>query len=245
MVARARSIRAIESAVDRTMKLRTLVLLLVATLCLAAGASAIAADDLARGTRVFLEQQLAASAGEIEVIVGEPDPRLALAPCARYEPFIPSGAKLWGRASLGVRCMEGANWTIYVPVEIRVHALVQVAARPIARGRPIGADDVRVERVDLTRLPGTAFGADDSVDGMVTTRALAAGEPLRRDLLRPPPILAAGDPVKVVVDGAGFAVSIDGKALAAAGEGQAVRVATAAGRVLTGIARPGHVVVIK
>jgi flagella basal body P-ring formation protein FlgA len=225
---------------------RILVLLLLAALCIGADAHAAAADiDLARGTRVFLEQQLAASAGEIEVIVGEPDPRLALAPCARYEPFIPTGAKLWGRASLGVRCVEGANWTIYVPVEIRVHALVQVAARPIARGRPVGADDVRIERVDLTRLPGPAFGADDSVDGMVATRPLAAGEPLRRDLLRPPPIVAAGDPVKVVVDGAGFAVTIDGKALAAAGDGQAVRVSTAAGRVLTGIARPGHVVVIK
>jgi flagella basal body P-ring formation protein FlgA len=228
------------------MKLRTLVLLLAATLLVGAGAPAAAAEaDFARGTRVFLEQQLASSGGELEVIVGEPDPRLALAPCARYEPFIPPGAKLWGRASLGVRCVEGASWTIYVPVEIRVHALVQVAARPIARGRPIGADDVRIDRVDLTRLPGAAFGADDSTGGMVTTRPLAAGEPLRRDLLRPPPILAAGDPVRVIVDGAGFAVSIDGKALAPAGDGQAVRVSTATGRVLTGFARPGHVVVVK
>ena len=204
-----------------------------------------AAPVLAQDARVFLEQQMLPGGGEVEIIVGEPDPRLSLAPCARFEPFIPPGAKLWGRSSLGVRCVEGANWTINVPVEVRVFGAVQVAARPIGRGRPVGAEDVRIDRIDLTRVNGTVYAADESLEGTVTSRQIAAGEPLRRDLLRPPPILMAGDPVKVIVDGLGFAVSIDGKALAQAGEGQAVKVATAAGRVVTGIAHAGHLVVVK
>jgi flagella basal body P-ring formation protein FlgA len=204
-----------------------------------------AASPLASGARVFLEQQVLPSGGEVEIVVGEPDPRLTLAPCARYEPFIPAGAKLWGRSSLGVRCVEGANWTVYVPIEVRVFGAVQVAARPIARGRPVTAEDVRIDRIDLTRVSSPVLGADDGLDGLVAARAIAAGEPLRRDLLKAPPVMAAGDPVKVLYDGDGFAASIDGKALGAAGEGQAVRVATTAGRILTGIARTGHVVVVK
>jgi flagella basal body P-ring formation protein FlgA len=211
----------------------------------AATAFAQPTTDLARGARVFLEQQPLPGGGEVEIVVGEPDARLALAPCARYEPFVPKGAKLWGRSSLGVRCAEGANWTVYLPIEVRVFAPALLAARPIGRGQPVGADDVRIERIDLTRTNSPVYGADESLEGLVTTRAIAAGEPLRRDLVKPPPILVAGDPVKVVYDGNGFAASIDGKALTAAGDGQAVRVTTAAGRILTGIARPGHVVVVK
>lgn len=225
---------------------RIVALLLVLLAMLgSAPAAAQPATDLARDARVFLDRQPLPGGGEIEIVVGEPDPRLALAPCARREPFIPPGAKLWGRATLGVRCVDGAHWTAYVPIEVRVFAPVQVAARPIGRGRRIEPDDVRIERVDLTRVTGQALGADERLDGHVTTRPIAAGETLRRDLLRAPPVLAAGDPVKIVVDGTGFAVTTEGKALAAAAEGQAVRVSTVAGRVLTGIARTGHVVVVK
>jgi flagella basal body P-ring formation protein FlgA len=202
-------------------------------------------SDVARDAKIFIDRQPLPGGGDIEIAVGEPDSRLALAPCARREPFVPPGAKLWGRATLGVRCVEGADWTVYVPIEVRVFAPVQVAARPIGRGQEVGADDVRIERLDLTRMRGQPIGADERLDSVVTVRAVAAGEPLRRDLLRAPPVVAAGDPVRIVVDGTGFAVSTDGKALSGAGDGQAVRVATASGRILTGIARPGHVVLVK
>ena len=201
--------------------------------------------DFAHGARVLLEKQGLPNGGEVEVVVGEIDPRLTLAPCARHEPFIPPGAKLWGRSSLGVRCVEGANWSVFVPIEVRVWSMVPVAARPIARGRPVTPDDVRLDRVDVTRVTGNLLSPEESFDGNVAVRSIGAGEPLRRDLLRPPPILAAGDPVRVVYDGIGFAISIEGKALAPAGDGQTVRVATAAGRVLSGVARPGHLVVVK
>lgn len=224
------------------MLLRYALLLLVALASPFVGAQT---PDLAQGARVFLEKQGLPGGGEVEVVVGEVDPRLNLAPCARYEPFIPAGARLWGRSSIGVRCVEGANWSVFVPIEVRVWSVVQVAARPIARGAPVTQDDVRLDRIDLTRTSGAVLTAEQSSEGNVAVRAIAAGEPLRRDLLRPPPIMAAGDPVRVVYDGNGFAISVDGKALGPAGDGQTVRVATAAGRVLSGIARPGHVVLVK
>lgn len=204
-----------------------------------------AAADLTQGARVFIEQQALPGGGEVEVVIGEPDARLSLAPCARFEPFVPAGAKFWGRSSLGVRCVDGANWTVFVPIEVRVWNTVMVAARPIPRGGPVTPDDVRTERVDLTRVAGPIYGAAERLEGLVAVRAIASGEPLRRDLVRPPPVMAAGDPVTVVYDGNGFVISVDGKALAAAGDGQTVRVATAAGRILTGVARTGHVVQVK
>jgi len=203
------------------------------------------ATGLAQDARVFLEQQSLPAGGDVEIVVGEPDPRLVLAPCARFEPFVPKGAKLWGRSSLGVRCVEGASWTVYVPVEVRVYAPVQVAARPIARGHLVTADDVRIDRVDLTRSTSPLIGADETLADMVAVRTIAPGEALRRDLVKPIPVIAAGDPVRIVYDGPGFAASIDGKALAAGGDGQPIKVATTTGRVLNGVARPGQLVVVK
>jgi flagella basal body P-ring formation protein FlgA len=210
-----------------------------------ASVTGAAAGELAERTRVFLEQQALPGGGELEVVVGDIDPRLSLAPCARSEPFIPPGAKLWGRATLGVRCVEGAAWTVYVPVQIKLYAPVQVAARPIPRGSIVAAGDTRLERLDLTQFPGGVFGADDAVEGKMTVRALAAGEPIKRDLVRAPRVVEPGDAVRVVYDGTTFAVTVDGKALSAAGDGESARVSVANGRVLTGVARPGKVVQVR
>src|ERR1043166_3241740 len=65
---------------------------------IAAGVADIAAD-----TQLFLDRQTLALPGDVEITVGEPDARLDLAQCRRYEPFIPTGARLWGRTTLGVR----------------------------------------------------------------------------------------------------------------------------------------------
>src|SRR5437867_13048141 len=67
-----------------------------------------AESEFAQRVRLYLDERAAFPGGEVEISVGEPDPRLTLAPCARYEPFLPPGARLIGRTSLGVRCVEGA-----------------------------------------------------------------------------------------------------------------------------------------
>jgi flagellar basal body P-ring formation protein FlgA len=207
--------------------------------CVATGASELASD-----TRLFLDRQALALPGEVEIIVGEPDPRLTLAQCVRYEPFIPTGARLWGRTTLGVRCVEGASWSAFIPVQIKVFAPAPIAARSIVRGQAIGPDDVRVERIELTQWPPGAIAEADQVDGRLATRTIAAGEPLRRDLLRVPPVIVPGDPVKIVFSGQSFTVSTEGRSLTQAGAGQSVQAAVVGGRIVSGVALPGKIVEI-
>jgi flagella basal body P-ring formation protein FlgA len=203
------------------------------------------ASELAATSKLFLDSQLTSLPGDVEITVGDPDPRLNLAPCARYEPFIPPGARLWGRTTLGVRCTEGANWSVYLSVQIKVYGAAPVAARSIPRGQVLLADDVRMERVEWTQFPAGALASADQVEGRLATRTLIAGEPLRRDLLRTPAVVQAGDPVKLVFTGASFVIASEGKALSVASDGQAVQVAVPNGRILSGIARPGKLVELK
>jgi flagella basal body P-ring formation protein FlgA len=206
---------------------------------------AIAATELASDTRFFLDRQALSLPGDVEITVGELDPRLNLAQCLRHEPFVPPGARLWGRTTLGVRCVEGATWSAFIPVQIKVFAAGPVAARAIPRGQAIGPEDVRLERIELTQWPPGAIAAADQLDGRLATRTIAAGEPLRRDLLRTAPVIVPGDPVRIVFSGQSFTVSTEGRSLTVAGDGQSVQAAVAGGRILSGIARPGKVVEVR
>lgn len=200
------------------------------------------ASEIARDTKLFLDSQALNLPGDVEITVGDPDPRLNLAECKRYQPFIPNGARLWRRTTLGVRCVEGATWSIFLPVQIKVFGQAPVAARSVSRGQALMPDDVRMERVEWTQFPvGTLIGAEQ-IEGRIATRAIVAGEPLRRELLRAPPILVPGDPVKIVFNGSSFAVATEGRSLTMAAEGQAVQVSVNGGKILSGIARPGKTV---
>ena len=203
------------------------------------------ASMLADETKAFLDRQPLGIAGDVEIEVGEPDPRLALAPCARMQPFVPSGARMWGRTTLGVRCVEGASWSVYLPVQIRVFGPAAVTARAVARGETLNAADVRIDRVEWTAAPAGALAAPDQIEGRIATRNIAPGEALRRDALRAAPVVQPGDTVKVVLSGASFAVATEGRSLTTATEGQPVQVAIGGGKVVSGVARAGRTVEVR
>lgn len=196
----------------------------------------------ARSVQLLVESALGGLGTRVEVSVGEIDPHGRLAPCARMEPFLPAGARVWGRTLVGVRCVEGAAWTTTVPVHVRVWGPAVVAARPLAAGETVTPESVAVEEVELTREPPGLLPDPAQATGKVLLRAVGAGQPLRREALRAPLVVGQGDTVKLVYRGEGFTVTMDARALAAAADGQSVRVQTPSGRVVTGIARAGRVV---
>ncbi len=219
--------------------------LLAFLLCLVAWALPASAQaplgDLDR-LRLFVEGQAEALAAKVEVTVGQVDPRLQLAPCHRTEPFLPAGSRLWGKSWVGLRCLEGARWSITVPVEVKVFGPALVANRALAANQPVSASDVQLAEMELSREPASVFADARSLEGKLLTRPVPAGGLLRTDYFRAAPVIAQGDAVRLVAKGPGFTVSTDALALNQAGEGQPVRVKTEAGRVVTGVARAGRLV---
>ena len=199
----------------------------------------------AEALRLYLEREATGLPGRVEVTLGALDPRLSFADCARIEPFLPPGARLWGRAYVGVRCTEGTPFTAFLPVTVKVTGPALVAARPLPAGSPVTAADVRLEEVELTREPPGALGDLAAVGGRVLSRPLAPGQMLRAEHLRVPPAVQPGEEVKVLLTGRGFSVSTEGRAINGAAEGQSVRVQTALGKTLTGTARAGRVVEVR
>jgi len=225
--------------------LRQLLILPLAIAGLAAqlvAGSAVAADQLTATVEQYLRAQTRGLPGKVNVGVGRLDPRLQLAPCSAFETFLPAGTQLWGKATVGVRCLGPANWTIYMPVEIRVIADYVVTARALNPGQPLDTGDLAVQRGDLTQLPTGVLTQREQAVGKTLRNALGGGQPVRSDMLIAPYVVQQGQDVRLITHGRGFSATNEGKALNNAAEGQIARARTANGQTVSGVARPGGVI---
>jgi flagellar basal body P-ring formation protein FlgA len=174
-------------------------------------------------------------APRLEVSVGQLDPRLRLAPCARVEPYLPEGMRLWGKARIGLRCTEGiTRWNVYLPITVKAFGPGLVVTGNVAGGSVLSEADLTPGEVDLAQDNTPAVTEMRLAVGRTTAQTLKPGQSLRQAQLRPRQWFAAGETVTVLAQGPGFSVSGEGQALNNGVEGQAVRVRTESGRVLTG-----------
>ena len=192
----------------------------------------------------FLTTQTQGLPGRVSTRIGSLDPRTQLSPCTSVEAFLPNGARLWGRTTAGVRCNTPPGWTVFVPVTITVISNYLIATHPLAPNQTLQATDVTLTSGDLASLPAGIITDVSQLAGKSLRNSIAAGQPIRSDQLISPLVIRQGQAVKLVSQGAGFAVSADGTALSNAAEGQVAQVRAGNGQTVSGIARQGGVVEI-
>ena len=213
----------------------------------AEGARADEAAPAASGLEAGLEQQvraLALASGtsappagvtRVEVLVGQLDPRLRLAPCERVEPYLPNNTRLWGKSRIGLRCAQGAShWNVFLPITVKAYGRALVATAGLASGSVLKPGDLLEAEVDLAEDAMPAIVDVGQALGRTVGQALRPGQSLRIGHLKPRVWFAAGDTVKVLALGPGFALEGEGQALSNGIEGQPARIRTESGRVLTG-----------
>ena len=222
---------------------RTLTAALLGLLSLTASAR----DDNAQirsAIESYLRNQTAGLPGQASFIVSPVEGSAGRPPCSTLDVSMAPGARSIGRTTVLVRCRADANWSIYVPVQIRLITEYLVSSRPLNQGQMIGDGDLSRQSGDLGDLPnGVLLDASQAI-GRITAMPIPAGKPLMAELLRQPPVIQAGQSVKVISRGPSFEVSNDGKALTAAAEGKVVQVRLNSGQVVSGIARMGGIVEI-
>lgn len=171
----------------------------------------------------------------VEVVLGQLDPRIKLAPCDKVKAYVPAGMRLWGNTRVGLRCEQGAvRWNVFWPVSVKVWGQALVAVGPLQPGAPLAAQDLRMAEVDLASHASPAVMRVEDVVGRTVARQLSAGQSLRQDDVKARRWFAAGDPVSLTVKGSGFAVGAEGVALTAGDEGQCARIRLGGGRVVCG-----------
>ncbi len=200
-------------------------------------------ESIRRAALAFMQQQTAGLPGKTTVTVASAFPR-GLAACTTLEPFMPTGARLWGRTTVGVRCAGERPWTIYLQAKLSVQATYYVAARQIAPGEALSAADLVARDGDLTALPLAIITDPSQAVGATALSRIGAGLPLRQDMLRSAASVSVGQTVRVVAAGQGFTISSEGSVLNNAAPGQQVRVRMAAGQIVTAIVKDAGTVEI-
>lgn len=214
---------------------KTLLTLCLMLCCPAAHAAAMQ-DHAALRAAVgeFVQRQTAALPGKVSFSVDEIDSRVSLAACDSIEAFLPTGGKLAGRASVGVRCNQPGGWRIFVPVQIRVSVDLLATSRQLAMGQVVGAADLTRQTVENPQSDGLTDAAQ--VIGQVMRYSVSQGTLLRAAMLRAPYSIKQGQAVQLSIQGNGFTISGSGVALNNAAEGETVQIRTPSSRVISGVA---------
>lgn len=180
--------------------------------------------------------------GKAGIRIGKIDPRTVLRACSSLEAFLPPGASMLGRTTIGIRCLEQPGWSVLVQAEIRVSATLLVANRPLAQNTVLGEGDFTLQQGELGQ-PGILTDPAQAV-GKTLRFGIGAGQVLRQDMLRAPWVVTQGQTVEVRSGGAGFMVRASGQALNNGAEGQPVQVRMPSGQVVSGkTAADGGVVI--
>jgi flagellar basal body P-ring formation protein FlgA len=204
--------------------------------------AAPARQDLGALERVaerFLQVQSVGLPGKISVESGRIDPRLNLAACTLPEAFLPKGNRAWGKTTVGIRCTAPAAWVVYMSATVRVQGDYYVAAAPLAQGQLVTAGDLSKVSGDLTALPDGIVTDPTQAIGRTVKISMRLGTALRQDGLRSQNVVQQGQTVRVVSNGPGFQITTEARALTNASEGQIAQAKTAAGQVVSGVAKTG------
>ncbi len=194
----------------------------------------------------FLLTQTGGLPGKVSIRIDTPMSG-TLPACDALEAFLPNGARVWGRVSVGLRCNGNGtgsgdgpatpSWTRYVPAYVAVVADYYVASRPINAGDTLSAADIQLRQGDLSALPRGVITNPRQASGMVASNRIALGAPLRLELLRAATVIQQGQNVKVQSQGSGFVVSTEGRAMTNAAAGATIHVKTQTGQMLSGMVR--------
>lgn len=158
------------------------------------------------------------------------DGALRMAACDQPLQAVPTSAR-----TVEVRCVAEPGWRLYVPVRVRREAEVVVLKGPLRAGEPITAEQLTVQRRDMSG-EGTGFSDPADLVGRTPRVGLAGGAALTEaDLAIGERLLRRGDPVVLVSRVGGVEVRMAGRALGKAGPGGAVAVEnTGSRRVVRG-----------
>ena len=118
------------------------------------------------------------------------------------------------RATLELRCQNAKPWHIYVQVRIIDTSSVAVAAHAIVAGSVLSANDLRVERHDISELPPGFLDDPAIAVGLTASRPISGRAFLTNQQLVAAKTVERGQSVTLVADVGGMSVRMAGKVLA-------------------------------
>ena len=120
---------------------------------------------------------------------------------------------------------DGKNLrNFWVSAEVCIHANVVTAARRIAPGKIVAADDIANKYTEIANLHAAYAGNPEEVLGKTSRRSFSPGEPLTRDSFSDPYLVRNGETVRLRLERDGVVLTSLAKAEQDGRLGQIIRV---------------------
>ena len=197
-----------------------------AAVVITAASQTVSGEHIASVAKQAVMKQTAGYAGETVISLTAP-PIDLLAPVGNldYTVHIPGGVRFTGSFAANVTvAVEGRQFTtVPVKLEAKLYQQVVVAIRPIAAHEMIGAEDLRIERLDVSRLTGYMTDIEKAA-GMVSRRPIALGTPITGSMVAKPVLIKRGSVVTLIARVGGAEASVTAQALQDGVQDQMIRV---------------------
>lgn len=203
-------------------------------------------DSIVQTAKDFTLANLANADQAQSEITTKIDKRLRLKACSgQLEGFFPEYGRRVGNITVGVRCNGEENWSLFVPVSVKIYRQIVVASRPLARGTVISQADLLIEERNISAFSTDYFGDVDSLIGMQINRPVQLGQSFSSHSVKPRVAIKRGNLVTLIARNAVVEVRMEGKALADGSIGKRLKVKNLrSNRIVEGIVQSENIVVV-
>jgi len=125
-------------------------------------------------------------------------------------------------------CPDAGGWRYEFVTRAKISARVAIAANDLSSGKMLAAEDLLLERHDITGTPD-AYGDLAALQEMATRRTIRAGTVIRQNMLTAPTLVKRGEAVRIVAKRDQIEVSMAGEAMDTGARGASIRVKNASG----------------
>jgi flagella basal body P-ring formation protein FlgA len=183
-------------------------------------------EDIQKTAERFVNEHLKRiHTDKFDVRINTLDQRLKLSQCETpLEAFLPPGARLYGKTTVGVRCTDEKPWKIFVPATLALYEKVLATSRTIVRGEVLGPDDVKLVSKQVGPASQSHFRSAKQAIGFIAKRSIPAGKILTAHMVQAPRLVQAGQEVILLATTPQLEVRMKGKALSDGSEGDLIRV---------------------
>lgn len=193
--------------------------------------------DISRTAHDFVLNQLQNPNEDIQVVVGQLDPRLRLHQCTiPLEAYNQNYETRQGLSTIGIRCNDSKPWALYVPVSVKNFKMVATLKHAVIRNTVLSDEDITLQKMNINRLTSGYFDDLSQITGKILTQNLTKGAVLTPHHIKTPMAVNRGQSVTLIAKNPVIEVRMKGVAMSKGAIGDRIKVKnTKSKRIIEGI----------
>ena len=201
-------------------------------------------DDIKKTAQDYVLTQLQNPDEDIQIVVGQLDPRLRLHQCSMpLEAYSQNYETRQGLSTIGVRCNDHKPWSLYVPISIKNFKMVATLKHAVIRNTVLNDEDIYLKKMNINRLSSGYFDDVAQLRGKVLKQNLSKGVVINKHHVKAAMAISRGQSVTLIAKNSVIEVRTKGTAMSKGAIGERIKVKNLKSkRIVEGIIIDNHLI---